>query len=225
MRAASRARAAVRTLSKIRLRDRRILIEVGHQPFVNSRVHDAVDLGVDELHLGLRFETRIRQLDAQTRKPNLRAHRRRKWLDPCPSAGYSSLRVLIDRVRQRGAKTGQMRSAVGIRNGVGEAKNLIVVAVVILQNDNRQMTSSRCREMYDRLRMNDLLVLAQAAGRIPRCRPCKETSPFSADRFAHPTSDDFKPGIQKCQFAQSRGQSLEFEFRRDGENRRIGHET
>ena len=65
LRAASRARAAVRTLSKIRLRDRRVLIEVGHQPVVNNRVHDAVDLGVDELHFGLRFEARIRQFDAQ----------------------------------------------------------------------------------------------------------------------------------------------------------------
>ena len=65
LRAASRARAAVRTLSKMRLRDRRVLIEVGHQPVVNNRVHDAVDLGVDELHFGLRFEARIRQLDAQ----------------------------------------------------------------------------------------------------------------------------------------------------------------
>ena len=44
------------------------------------------------------------------------------------------LRVLIDRPRQRGAKAGQMRSAVWIRDGVGEAKNLIVVAVVVLQN-------------------------------------------------------------------------------------------
>ena len=44
-------------------------------------------------------------------------------------------RVLIDRVRQRGAKTGQMRAAVRIRNGVGETKNLIVVAVVVLQHD------------------------------------------------------------------------------------------
>ncbi len=46
-------------------RDRRVLIEVSHQPVVNSRVHHAVDLGVDELHFGLRFEARIRQLDAQ----------------------------------------------------------------------------------------------------------------------------------------------------------------
>ena len=45
--------------------DRRVLIEEGHQPFVDDRVHDAVDLGVHELHLGLRFEARVRQLDAQ----------------------------------------------------------------------------------------------------------------------------------------------------------------
>ncbi len=46
-------------------RDRRILIEERHQPLVNHRVDDAVDLSVDQFHLGLRFEPRIRQLDAQ----------------------------------------------------------------------------------------------------------------------------------------------------------------
>ena len=44
---------------------RRVLIEVSHQPVVNNRAHDAVDLGVDQLHFGLRFESRIRQFNAQ----------------------------------------------------------------------------------------------------------------------------------------------------------------
>ena len=48
-----------------RFRHRRVLVEEGHQALVNDRVDDAVDLGVHQLHLGLRFEPRIRQLDAQ----------------------------------------------------------------------------------------------------------------------------------------------------------------
>ena len=67
---------------------------------------------------------------------------------------------MIDRLRQRGAKSGQVRPAVRIRNGVGETKNLIVVAVVVLQYaiDKRFITLPR---NIDRFRMNDLLVLAQ----------------------------------------------------------------
>ena len=195
-RAASRARAAVSTLSKMRFRDRRVLIEVVHQPVVNSGVHDAVDLGVDQLHFGLRFESRIRQFDAQHANqtfPNVVAGN--GWILVLGQAIRA--RILIDRLRQRGAKTGQMRSAVGIRNGVGETKNLIVVAVVVLQNaiDKNLVALSR---NDDRLRMNDLLVLAQAAGRIPRCRACKETSPFSADRFAHPTVMISSPGFKNA---------------------------
>ena len=65
-------------------RDRRVLIEVRHQPVVNDRIDDSVDLGVDELHLGLRFEPRIGQLDAEHSKSILRAHRLRKSTDPSP---------------------------------------------------------------------------------------------------------------------------------------------
>jgi hypothetical protein len=53
-----------------------------------------------------------------------------------------------------------MRSAVGIWNGVGETKNLIVVAVVILENTIDKGLVALSRNV-DRLRMNDLLVLAQ----------------------------------------------------------------
>jgi hypothetical protein len=53
-----------------------------------------------------------------------------------------------------------VRSAVGIRDGIGETKNLIVVAVVVLQYaiDKGFVTLPR---NIDRLGMNDLLVLAQ----------------------------------------------------------------
>ena len=141
------------------LRDRRVLIEVGHQPFVNDRVHDAVDLGVHELHLGLRFEARIRQLDAEHADQTF-AHivaGDRRILVFHQAVG---LRVLVDRFRQRAAETGQMRAAIRIRNRVREAENLIVVAVVILQHDVDENFVALPGE-HDRLRMNDLLVFAQ----------------------------------------------------------------
>ena len=47
------------------LRHRRVRVEVRHQPVVDDRRHHAVDLRVDQLDLGLRFEARVGQLHAQ----------------------------------------------------------------------------------------------------------------------------------------------------------------
>src|SRR5262249_42041289 len=52
-------------------RDWRIFVEMSHQPVVHGRVHDPVDLRVDELHLGLRFKARIRQLNAENGNQSL----------------------------------------------------------------------------------------------------------------------------------------------------------
>ena len=182
LRAASRARAAVSTLSKILLRDRRVLIEVGHQPVVNDRVDDAVDLGVDELHLGLRFEARIRQLDAedadQTFAHVVAGNGRILFLHQAVG-----LRVLVDRFRQGGAETGQVRAAVRIRNRIGEGQNLIVVAVVVLQDDIDEDFVALPRD-HDRLRMNDLLVFAELLDEFLDAVLVEETSPSSAARRA-----------------------------------------
>ena len=67
---------------------------------------------------------------------------------------------MIDSLRQRSTKAGQVRSAVGIRNGIGETKNLIIVAVVILQYAIDKSLVALSRNV-DRFRMNDLFVLAQ----------------------------------------------------------------
>ena len=135
------------------------LIEEGHQPVVNNRVHDPVDLRVHELHLGLRFEARIRQLDAQDANQTF----------PDIVAGNGGvlvfqkavrLGVLVDGLGQRGAEARQVRSAVGIRDRVGERENLIVVAVVILEDDIDKYFVALPRK-HDRLRVNDLFVFAQ----------------------------------------------------------------
>ena len=47
------------------LGDRRIGVKKGHQALVNNRGNDALNLGVDQLDLGLGFKPRIWQLDAQ----------------------------------------------------------------------------------------------------------------------------------------------------------------
>ena len=131
-------------------------------------------------------------------------------------------RVLIDRLRQRGAKSGQMRSAVRVRNGIGETQNLIVVAVVILQDAIDKNFVALPRNI-DRLGMNDLLVLAQLPDEFLNAVFVEKRLLFRRI-VALVDERDFKAGIQESQFAQSRGQPLEFELGRDGENRRVGQE-
>ena len=61
----------------MRLRDRRVLFEVGAELVVEDRLDDALDLGVAELGLGLPFELRVRNLDADDARSALRGCRRR----------------------------------------------------------------------------------------------------------------------------------------------------
>ena len=48
-------------------RDRRVFVKKRHQTFVNGGVDNPINLGVHELDLGLRFEPRIWQFDAEHR--------------------------------------------------------------------------------------------------------------------------------------------------------------
>ncbi len=53
-----------------------------------------------------------------------------------------------------------MRAAVGIRNRIRERQNLVVIAVVVLQ-DNIDKNFVALTRDHDWLRMNDLLVFAE----------------------------------------------------------------
>ncbi len=163
-------------------RDRRVLIEERHQPVVNHRVHDSVDLGIHELHLGLRFETRIRQLDAQDANQTF-ANIVAGNCGILVLQEAVRLRVLVDGLGERGAETGQVRSAIRIWNRIGERKNLIVVAVVILEDDVDEDFIALPRK-DDRFRMNDLLVFPESVLRTLRCRACRKTFPSSMNRRA-----------------------------------------
>ena len=140
-------------------RDRRVLVEEGHQTFVNRRIDDAVDLGVHKFHLGLRFEPRVGQFDAEHADqtfPNVIA--RNGWV--LFFQELILLRVLIDCFGQRCPKSSEMRTAVRIWNRIGERQNLIVVGVVVLQ-DNIDKHFVALPRNHDRLRMQDLFVFAE----------------------------------------------------------------
>ena len=159
------------------------LIEVGHQPVVNDRVHDSVDLGVDELHLRLRFEARIGQFDAENADQTF-AHvvagngrvlvlKKAVWF--C---------VLIDCLCERSAESGQMRAAVRVRDGIRERQNLIVVAVVVLEHDiDKNFVALPCD--HDRLGMQDLFVFAELLNELFDPVFVEKSSPSSADRRVH----------------------------------------
>ena len=77
--------------------------------------------------------------------------------------------------------------------------------------------------MIDRLGMNDLLVLAQLPDEFLDAVLVEER--FLFWRIVALVGErDFEAGIQERQLAQTRGQALEFELGRDGENRRVGQE-
>ena len=72
------------------------------------------------------------------------------------------LGVLVDRAGQRGAEAGQVRAAVRVWNRVGEAEDLVVVAVVVLHHAIHEHLVLLPAD-DDRLGMEHLLVPAQAA--------------------------------------------------------------
>src|SRR5436190_19170995 len=113
-----------------------------------------------------------------------------------------------------------MRSAVWIRDGVRETKNLIVVAVVILQHAIDKSLVALTRNI-DRFRVDNLLVLAQLPDEFLNAVLVKKRLFFG---WIDPLigQPDFEAGIQERQLAQSSRQTLELEFRRDGEDGRIG---
>src|SRR5207253_10539745 len=100
-----------------------------------------------------------------------------------------------------------MRSAVGIWNGVGETKNLIVVAVVILENAIDKCFVALSRNV-DRLWMNDLLVFAQLPDEFLNAVLVKKRLLFRRIDSLIRQSDS-QPAIQTCQLAQSHGQTLQ----------------
>ncbi len=113
--------------------DGRILLEEHAESLVDEGLHDAGDVGV-ELALGLAFELRLRQLDADDGDEAF-AH---------VVAAEILLHVLeeaklladgVDGARERGAEAGEMRAAVDGVDVVGEAEDGLGVAVVVLERD------------------------------------------------------------------------------------------
>ncbi len=112
---------------------RRILVEVLAQLLVDELDDVALNVAV-QLALGLAFELRLRQLHADHGGQAF-AHvvAAQVLLDVLEQAGL--LAVEVDGAGQRAAEAAQVRAAVHGVDVVGEAEDVLRVAVVVLQRD------------------------------------------------------------------------------------------
>ena len=104
-----------------------MLLEPGLERVVDHAFDHRADLGGDELVLGLRGEFRIRHLAGENSGEAFAAiiaGQRDLFLFRI------GLGIAVDLARQRAAEAGQMGTAVALRDVVGEAQHVLVVAVV-----------------------------------------------------------------------------------------------
>ncbi len=119
-------------LADDRPRRRRVLLEPAVQGVADQALHHGLDLGADQLVLGLRAELRVRHLDREHAGQPL----------ACVLAGQvhllaledaALLRIGLDAAGQRRAQAREMAAAIALRDVVGEAQAVFVIAVVPLQ--------------------------------------------------------------------------------------------
>src|SRR6185295_721531 len=121
-------------------------------------------------------------------------------------------RVLVDRSRQRRPKPGQVCSAIGVGDRVGEAKDLIRVAVVVLKNavdENLVLLGAQ----NDGFRMDYLLIAAKLPNKLLDARWIREGFPLVLLPLIG--EHDLNARIQEGQFTQPVREDFELKLRRD----------
>ena len=115
--------------------DGRMLIEVLAQALVHKLLHLALDVAI-QLAFGLPFELRLRQLHRNDRYQAF-AHIVAGDGDAILLFPEHARRTgeIVDGARERGTEPGEMRSAIDRVYGIGKRKDVLRVAIVILQRD------------------------------------------------------------------------------------------
>ena len=193
-------------------RDRRVLLEVGGEAFVDELLDEPLDLGVAELRLRLPLELRVRQLDRDDGHEPLAdvVALERRVLEVLEER--VGRRVGVDGPRERRLEADQVRPAVDGVDVVREAEDRLVVAVVVLHRDLDD-DPVLLRDDGDRLRVDrglarreeldegddaPLVVEVVAPGRL---------APLVAD-------GDLQAAIEEGQFPQALREGLEGELGR-----------
>ena len=137
----------------------RVLLQVRSELVVENRLHDPLDFGVAQLRLGLPFELRLGDLDADDGD--------QPFADVVAADALLEVlgqvllvRVGVDRVRQRRAEAGQMGAALPGVDVVGERVDRVGVAVVPLERDLRVDAVPRAADV-DRRVVDGRLVLVE----------------------------------------------------------------
>ena len=199
------------------LGDGRVLFEERAELVVDDRLDDALDLGVAELGLGLAFELRIRDLDADDRGhafADVVAADRRVFQVLREVVG---VRVGVDRARQRGAEPGEVRAAFVRVDVVRERELHRVVAVVPLQRD-LGVDAVAVAVHEHRLLVDHALVLVQVLDERHDAAVVVEAVALAG--FALVVERDRDAGVQERQLAQAAGERVEAEV---DESRRSAH--
>ena len=134
MRAASRARAAVRHFSMIRRPSAGFSSRYWPEAVGHGGLDLALDLRVAELGLGLTLELRVRQLDADHRGQSLADVLARQvgvallehGRSPCP---------VVQGARQGGSEARDVRAAINRVDVVGEREDILGIGIVVLERD------------------------------------------------------------------------------------------
>jgi hypothetical protein len=220
LRAASRARAAVRPLVDDALGDAGVGVEVGHQAVVDDGGDDAFDLGVDEFDLGLGLEAGVGEFDAEDADEAfadvVAGDRGVLFLEEAAGAG-----VLVDRAGEGGAEAGEVGAAVGVGDRVGEAEDLVGVAVVVLHDavdDDFLLAAGEDQG----LGVEDFLVAAELFDEFGDAVLVEEAFALVFEAFVG--EFDFDAGVEEGEFAEAVGEEFEFELGGDREDLGVGFE-
>ena len=190
------------------LGDRRVLFEERPQLVVDDRFDDPLDLGVTELGLGLPFELRPRDLDADHRD---------ETLADVVAADVGVLQVLrqvvlagvvVDRAGQRRAEPREVRAAFVRVDVVGEGVDRLHVAVVPLQRQ-LDVDAVLLAVHVDRLVVDRRLVQVQVLDERADPAGIEEVMALAV---ALVVDRDRHAAVQEGQLAQPLGQRVEAEL-------------
>ena len=137
-----------------------MLFQVERQLVADDALHHGLDLDVAQLALGLAFELRVGQLDADDGRQAL-AHVVAHQVGVVVLEQLGLVGVVVEDARQRRAEAGEVRAAVDGVDAVGEAEGVIGIAVVILHGRLHDGVVGLLGHV-DGLRVDDRLVAVEA---------------------------------------------------------------
>ena len=141
---------------------------------------------------------------------------------------------MIDRAGERGAEAGEVRAAIAVGDRVGEAEDLIVVRIVVLEDHIGKNIVGRLLAVVveldlafaakdDWVVVDDGFVFAELNDKFLDAFGIEKCGLFRR-LWAFVFEVDREAGVEEGEFAQAGGEAIEFEFDRIDKDRRIGEE-